>query len=123
MGKLELDQMGSHQMTERQVLDAVTAEAIRVVFEEYVDQHGLSEITDVFNRGVRIEVGDLLPSAQYAERMKRVPPAWERAFAVNASTDPAVRASCAEFILAGLYSLDLISRAQHHGRIEYEVGD
>ena len=33
LGKLELDLMGSHQMTERQVLDAVMAEAIRDVFE------------------------------------------------------------------------------------------
>ena len=29
LGKLELDMMGSHQMTERQVLDAILAEAIR----------------------------------------------------------------------------------------------
>src|SRR5215475_1872908 len=39
LGKLELDLMGSHQMTERQVLDAVMAEAIKNVFEEYVDRH------------------------------------------------------------------------------------
>ena len=32
LGKLELDLMGSHQMTERQVLDAVMAEAIATVF-------------------------------------------------------------------------------------------
>src|SRR3954465_12516048 len=41
LGKLELDLMGSHQMSERQVLDAVAAEAIKTVFEEYVDRHGL----------------------------------------------------------------------------------
>ena len=29
LGKLELDLMGSHQMTERQVLDAILAEAVR----------------------------------------------------------------------------------------------
>ena len=33
LGKLELDLMGSHQMSERQVLDAVMAEAIATVFE------------------------------------------------------------------------------------------
>ncbi len=46
LGKLELDLMGSSQMTERQVLDAVLAEAIRTVFEEYVDRHGLEEIAE-----------------------------------------------------------------------------
>ena len=121
LGKLELDLMGSHQMTERQVLDAVTAEAIRTVFEEYVDRHGLHEISEIFGRGVKIEVGDMLPSAAYAERLQRVPPAWDKAFEVNASEDAAVRASCVEFVLAGLYALDIISRSQHHGRLSYEI--
>src|ERR1051325_6589505 len=34
IGKLELDMMGSHQMSERQVLDAIAAEAIKAVFDE-----------------------------------------------------------------------------------------
>src|SRR5579871_3611252 len=41
LGKLELDLMGSHQMSERQVLDSIVAEAIGAVFDEYVDKHGL----------------------------------------------------------------------------------
>jgi magnesium chelatase subunit I len=121
LGKLELDLMSSHQMSERQVLDAIMAEAIRDVFAEYVEAHGIDEIAEIFGRGVKIEVGDLLPSSQYAARLKRVPPAWEKAFEVNASSDPAVRASCVEFVLAGLYSMERISRAQQHGRIVYEV--
>ncbi|MHC4180045.1 MAG: magnesium chelatase, partial [Planctomycetota bacterium] len=121
LGKLELDLMGSHQMSERQVLDAVTAEAVRDVFQEYVDRHGLEEIAEIFSRGVKIEVGDLLPSSEYAKRLKRVPPAWDKAFEVNASGDPAVRASCVEFVLAGLYATERISRSQHHGRIVYEI--
>ena len=38
LGKLELDLMGTHQMSERQVLDSLVAEAIETVFQEYVDQ-------------------------------------------------------------------------------------
>ena len=112
--------LGSHQMSERQVFDAIVAQAIRTVFEEYVDEHGLAEIAEIFGQGVRIDVGDLLPSAQYAERLKRVPPAWEKAFEVNSSSDAAVRASCVEFVLAGLYATERISRAQSHGAIRYE---
>lgn len=121
LGKLELDLMGTHQMSERQVLDAVIAEAIQVVFREYVEEHGLAEIAEIFRGGVRVEVGDLLPSSQYADRLKQVPPAWEKAFDVNASEDPAVRASCVEFVLAGLYSMDRISRSERHGKIQYET--
>ena len=89
LGKLELDLMGSHQMRERQVLDAIIADAIRVVFEEYVEAHGLDEIAEVFGKGVKIEVGDMLPSAEYAKRLKRVPKAWEKAFEVNAGDSDA----------------------------------
>jgi magnesium chelatase subunit I len=113
--------MGSHQMTERQVIDAILAEAVKAVFNEYVDEHGLAEIADIFAKGVKIEVGDMLPSSSYAERLKRVPPVWEKAFEVNAAESDAVRASCVEFVLAGLYAGDRISRSQHHGRITYEV--
>ena len=121
LGKLELDMMSSHQMTERQVLDAIMAEAIRDVFEEYVERHGLDAIAEIFRKGVKVEVGDMLPSSAYAERLQRVPPVWDKAFEVNASGDPAVRASCIEFVLAGLYASDRISRAQRHGKIVYEV--
>jgi len=121
LGKLELDLMGSQQMSEKQVLEAIIAEAIRTVFEEYVQKEGLEEIAQVFGKGVKIEVGDMLPSSHYAERLKRVPRAWDKAFEVNASENEAVRASCVEFVLAGLYASDRISRAQKHGRITYEI--
>jgi magnesium chelatase subunit I len=120
VGKVELDTMGSHQMSERQVLEAVLAEATKAVFEEYVQEHGLAEIGEVFAKGVKIEVGDMLPSAHYEKLLKRVPTVWDKAFEVNAAADPAVRASCVEFVLAGLYATDRISRATRHGRISYE---
>jgi len=122
LGKLELDLMGSQQMSESQVLEHIVATAIGTVFGEYVETHGLAEIAEIFSRGVRIEVGDMLPSSVYAERLTRVPPVWEKAFEVNAAESEAVRASCVEFVLAGLYAMDKISRHQQHGRISYQVG-
>lgn len=121
LGKLELDLMGSHQLTERQALEAICAEAIKDVFNEYVTEHGLEEIAGIFAKGVKIEVGDMLPSRNYEEIVKRVPSIWEKAFEVNPAADPAVRASCVEFVLAGLYSMDKISRGTKHGRVRYET--
>lgn len=83
--------MSSHQMTERQVLDAVIAEAIKSVFEEYVEQHGLESIAQIFAKGVKIEVGDMLPSEHYESLLKRVPPIWDKAFEVNAAGNRALR--------------------------------
>jgi magnesium chelatase subunit I len=121
LGKLELDLMGSHQMTEAQAIDAIVAEAIASVFNEYVDAHGLGEIAEVFAKGTRVEVGDMLPSAHYERALKSVPEAWTKAFEVNASAEPAVRASCVEFVLAGLWATDRISRSEKHGRVSFEV--
>jgi magnesium chelatase subunit I len=121
LGKLELDLMGTHQMGERQVIDAVIAQAIKAVFQEYVSQHGLEAITNVFAKGVKIEVGDLVPSERYEALLKRVPDVWSKAFEVNAAQDAAVRASCVEFVLAGMYALDMISRSQSRGHVTYET--
>ncbi len=120
IGKLELDLMGSQQLSEKQVLEQIAAEAIKVVFEEYVTKHGLGEIADVFSKGVKIEVGDMLPSGHYEKVVKRVPQIWEKAFEVNAAGDAGVRASCIEFVLAGLWATDVVSRNTKHGRVTYE---
>jgi magnesium chelatase subunit I len=45
-----------------------------------------------------------------------------RAFEVNAARDPAVRASCIEFVLAGLHATERISRIQSHGKTVYDTG-
>jgi magnesium chelatase subunit I len=108
-------------MSERQAIDAIVAEAVANIFNEYVDTHGLGEIADVFAKGVRIEVGDMLPSSSYAAAMRDVPAAWMKAFEVNASENEAVRASCVEFVLAGLWATERVSRTEKHGRISYEV--
>ncbi|MEI6241358.1 MAG: magnesium chelatase [Planctomycetia bacterium] len=121
LGKLELDLMGSHQMSERQVLDAVIAEAIATVFEEYVEAHGLDEIAKVFGQGVKVEVGDMVPSSAYETIIADVPAVWEKAFEVNAAKDPAIRAACIEFVLAGLYATERISRIQEHGHTVYDT--
>ena len=106
-------------MTEQQIIDSVQVEAVRKVFDEYADKHGLEEIGKVFGKGVKIEVGDMLPSSAYAERLQRVPAAWEKAFEINPSSDHAMRAACVEFVLAGLHAHELISRSTRHGTVAY----
>ena len=121
LGKLELDLMGSHQLSERQLLDAIVSEAIAEVFGEYVEKHSLEGLARVFGEGMRVEVGDAVPSADYRKIVADVPEVWERAFEVNAAADPAVRASCIEFVLAGLWANEKVSRVQSHGRTIYDT--
>ena len=121
LGKLELDLMGSHQMTERQVLEGIMADAIATVFTEYVEQHGLDEIAEAFQDGIKIEVGDAVPSRAYEAIVSEIPAVWDKAFEVNPSSDPAVRAACIEFVLAGLHATERISRLELHGRTLYDT--
>jgi len=121
LGKLELDLMGSHQMTERQVLEGIMADAIATVFTEYVEQHGLDEIAAAFQDGIKIEVGDAVPSRAYESIVSEIPAVWDKAFEVNPSSDPAVRAACIEFVLAGLHATERISRLELHGRTLYDT--
>lgn len=46
-------------------------------------------IGEIFSQRVKIEVGDMLPSSAYADRLKRVPPIWDKAFEVNAAQEVA----------------------------------
>ena len=56
-------------------------------------------------------------------------PAWAQlpasppaeAPAATTGESEAVRASCVEFVLAGLHAGDFISRSERHGRIVYEL--
>ncbi len=121
LGKMEMDLMGSQQLTERQMLTAIQAEAIRTVFESVIGDHVLGEIAEIFAKGVRIEVGDMLPSSQYAERLQNVPPLWDKVFEMTPSENESMRASVMEFVLAGLYASEKISRSEHAGRIRYEI--
>ena len=91
------------------------------MFDEYVDRHGLEEIAEIFSQGVKIEVGDLLPSAPLCRAAQARAARLGQGVRGERAQDPAVRASCVEFVLAGLYSADQISRSQQHGRIVYEL--
>ncbi len=121
LGKLELDMMGSHQMSERQVLDAILADAIKTVFARICRTQRAGGNRPHLFRGREDRSRRHAPVEPLCRPAQACPPLWDKAFEVNASGDPAVRASCVEFVLAGLYAMDKISRAQRHGQITYEV--
>ena len=121
LGKLELDMMGSHQMSERQVLEAIMAEA---------DPHrvrGIRRQTRAGRDRRRLRQGREDRSRRHAAvvaicrtaQARAARPGTRRSRSIPASS-PAVRASCIEFVLAGLYASDRISLPEH-GRITYEI--
>lgn len=121
LGKVELDMMSGNQMTETQVLESIIAAAIEAVFRQYVTKHGLDALVEGFAKGIKIEVGDMVPAEQYRTRLGDLPDIWEKAFEVSVSQHPGVQAACAEFVLAGLYAMEKISRSTHHGGSTYQL--
>ncbi len=81
-----IDLMSSHQLSERQVLDAVIAEAIKTVSSSTSIGTGSTRSRRFSAKGVKIEVGDQLPSEAYLTRLEHVPPPLGKAFEVNASS-------------------------------------
>ena len=121
LGKLELDLMGSHQMTERQVLDAVLAEAI---------QHRVRGIRRSARPGgdrpdlfARREDRSRRPAA--LGRLRRTLEARAAGLGQGVRSQrlerPGRAGLCVEFVLAGLYATDRISRSQKHGSITYDL--
>ncbi len=112
--------MGSHQMNERQVLDALVRRRSRTYSSSTWKSLGWRKWGKYSPRAFDRSRGYV------AERI--VCRAFEacsaglgESFEVNAAEHPAVRASCVEFVLAGLYAMERISRSQKHGRVQYEV--
>ena len=115
--------MGSHQMSERQVLDAIIAEAITMVFEEYVDEHGLDEIAEIFGKGVKIEVGDMLPSQALRRAAQARAARLGQGLRGERLRRPR-RAGLLRRVRPGrpLRHSTRSAAAQQHGRMVYEVG-
>ncbi len=93
---------------------------IRNVFDGYVDRHGLEEIAEIFSKGVKIEVGDMLPSTCYAERLSACRRPGKRP---SRSTLPAVR-RCGRRASSSCWpgcTPAIGFPAQSHGRIVYEI--
>jgi len=103
--------MGSHQMSERQVIEAIQADAIKTVFEEYVDRHGLAEIVDVFGKG-RQDRGRRTAAVEAVRTngCGACPRAWRR----RSRSTPARMSGAGlvhGFVLAGCTPSDQISRS------------
>ena len=88
---------------------------------------GVTSYMNDFNPRSKTELGAVLaevetmvrPSLSSATAL--VMDLGEASVEVNANENLGVRASCLEFVLAGLYATDRISRSQKHGRMTYEI--
>jgi magnesium chelatase subunit I len=100
-GKVEFETVEDGK--EDQILDKLIQGAILAVFNRYYSVSDFDDLVTRFKSGISVEVGDMMPSANYDKLVKEVEGLPEHVKKLEAKPSPAVTASIVEFILEGLH--------------------
>jgi magnesium chelatase subunit I len=101
-GKLELEYAGADG-GESRIVESVLKRAVKVVFDEHFQLEDLEPVVRSFEEGWKVEVGDLLPSAEYTEGIDSIQGLRSAIEGLEENGSPARIASAIEFILEGLH--------------------
>jgi magnesium chelatase subunit I len=95
-----------------QVFDTLIQKAVQKVFNHYCSLNALEPVVLLFQKGLNVEVSDMLHSQFYLDSLKKIP-GIERSFTtLTESQRPEVTASALEFILEGLYLNKRLSKTR-----------
>ncbi|MCP4007074.1 MAG: magnesium chelatase [bacterium] len=117
-GKIELEYAGTEK-SEAEIIDALTRRALKVVFDELLEDKDLEPVVRAFNEGWKVEVGDRMPSKEYAEGVDQIPGLRPLLEKLGEVSSPARVASGVEFILEGLHLSNQLNREVQDQRILY----
>ncbi len=117
-GKIELETVG--ESSEDKVLGKLTRRAVLNVFNKKFATGELEELVGAFQGGLKIEVADGMPSAEYVRQIGEVRPLHAAARRLGA-TDPAGMASAIEFVLEGLHLNRKLNKDVQAGHFRYRV--
>jgi magnesium chelatase subunit I len=117
-GKIELEGLGDGG--EEKVLGKLVQRAILNVFNKRFGQGELDDVVAAFQAGLKIEVGDSMPVAEYARQVGDIPPLRVAARKLGA-TEPAALAAAIEFILEGLHLSRKLNKDLQAGHVRYRT--
>jgi magnesium chelatase subunit I len=126
-GKIELT-MSEDDGQEDKVIGRLLGEAIKNIFDQHLDVGQFRNVVEYFENGKSLEVGDQVPSAEYAERTAAVP-GFKKLLLQSAqklapelietvARDPLV-ASVAEFVLESLHVHNKLNKSEKAGTTTY----
>jgi magnesium chelatase subunit I len=116
-GKLELETAG--ETDEAKVVERLVQRAVLAVFNRYLSVHEFEDLVQRFEEGLTLEVGDAMPSLEYALRANEVAGLRAAVSRLNAQGNPATIASAVEFILEGLHLHRRLNKDRADGRTRY----
>jgi magnesium chelatase subunit I len=117
-GKIEME--GSFDDSKGpNIFDVLIDKAIQRVFNHYCSINTLDPVIEVFQKGLNVEVSDMLHNQFYLDMLKKIP-GIERAFkTLGENQSPEVTASELEFILEGLYLNKRLSKTKLPNKYVY----
>jgi magnesium chelatase subunit I len=115
-GKIELETIGD--AADDKVLAKLVQKAVLNVFNRSFSGGELEEVVKAFQAGLRVEVGDAMPSGEYVRQTGEVRPLHGAIKKLGAS-DPAEVAAAIEFVLEGLHLGKKLNKNVVGGQMQY----
>jgi magnesium chelatase subunit I len=117
-GKIELEYAGTDK-SESEILDNLIRRAVLNVFGEICVDCDLVAIVRAFDDGWKVEVGDDVPSSEYADGVDQIPGLRKAVEHLVCGDSPARIAAAVEFVLEGLHLSNKLNREVAGGRLVY----
>jgi magnesium chelatase subunit I len=116
-GKVEFETVEDGK--EEQILDKLIQGAILAVFNRYYSVSDFDDLVTRFKSGISVEVGDMMPSANYEKLVKQVEGLADHVKKVEAKPSAPVTASVVEFILEGLHLNKRLNKDRVGPKVSY----
>jgi magnesium chelatase subunit I len=116
-GKVEFETVEDGK--EEQILDKLIQGAILAVFNRYYSVSDFDDLVTRFKSGISVEVGDMMPSANYDKLVKQVEGLADHVKKLEAKPSAPVTASVVEFILEGLHLNKRLNKDRVGPKVSY----
>src|ERR671939_538007 len=116
-GKIELETVGDRD--EEKVIDKLLQKAVLNVFNRHFALHEFDELLANFDNGLKIDVGDTLPSLEYVRQAAEVSGFTPAIKKLGGQGNPAQIASAIELVLEGLHLNRKLNKDRTAGRMRY----
>jgi magnesium chelatase subunit I len=116
-GKIELETVGDRD--EEKVIEKLLQKAVLNVFNRHFALHEFDELLANFDNGLKIDVGDSLPSLEYVRQAAEVSGFTPAIKKLGGQGNPAQIASAIELVLEGLHLNRKLNKDRSAGRMRY----
>src|SRR5262245_53106404 len=117
-GKMELEYAGAEK-SEGEILENLVKRAVLEVFGEHSRVLDLDAIVRAFDDGWKVEVGEELPSKEYADGVDNIAGLRKAVELLGCGQTPARIAAAVEFVLEGLHLSNKLNREVTGRRLTY----